>query len=259
MSLRKNETPTVRYGSDGGPCFYHPGGKHTQGLAQLSGSIHRQIFSKYLRASDHAAFISTSTARNDWSRNFVLEKVKKYQPLDRDSSWKLVHSPTAEVEALYPNDAIFPIELTFHQEDVSALQKVKDVFNFIRRVKKVTFKGTDSREQLVIEATKSANVPDEAKPWSMAMYDLNAACWALDKSQSLEEVLDLDEVKAVTSLELYHATANNLDIKLSWSFIGADITWRATKTHHLKDLPLEGASALDILQNPKLKIFRPCI
>jgi hypothetical protein len=55
----------------------------------------------------------------------LLNKVKNSEHLDRDLSWKLVSSLRAEVEELFSDVSIYPITLTFHQDDVPLLKELE--------------------------------------------------------------------------------------------------------------------------------------
>ncbi len=115
----------------------------------------------------------------------VINKVKNSEHLDRDSSWKLVSSLIAEVEELFSDVAIYPITLTFHQDDVPLLKEL-DVLSFIRRVQTVVFEGA---ERMVIEAKHSGTTDEssESTQWHYGMADPNF--WAWEHPSSVSGIL----------------------------------------------------------------------
>jgi Leucine-rich repeat (LRR) protein len=177
--------------------------------------------------------------------------------LDREESVTLVSSPDliGNLEILLNIDPfmtdiyIYPITLNFHEGDVEWLQGL-DVFNFISRVKTVVFDGL---EPMAIQAEKSevsADAPDGETEWDMAMYDPDY--WTWRHPESLMEVLDLEEVTAVKSLDLRPKDAV-LVIKRSWSLSEGGVKWTTTKTSPLKSVGRFYTPAQDILLHPKLK------
>jgi hypothetical protein len=120
------------------------------GLNELSPTTLRDV-AKYLHPVGTQALSSSSKGLNGWSRKLVLNKVKNFEHLDCDSSWKLVSSLIAEVAEHFSDVAIYPMTLTFHQDDVPLLKEL-DVLSFLRRVQTVVFEGD---ERMVIEAKHS--------------------------------------------------------------------------------------------------------
>jgi hypothetical protein len=170
---------------------------------------------RYLYPKDAKALSSSSRNLNVWRRKLVLKQAKNSGHLDRDSSWKLVSSLIAEVENHFPDVSIYPMTLTFNQDDVPLLKKL-DVLSFIRRVKTVVFEGAT---QMVIEANQSATteVRDGASTWSMELYDPNAAVWGWNQPHSLKKVLDSHTVTAVKRLELGNEDAQLvIELARSW-------------------------------------------
>jgi hypothetical protein len=203
---------------------------HPPGITEIDSTTLREI-AKYLKPVDTQAFSATSQDLNEWSRSLVLKKAKNFEHLDREASWKLVFSLRAEIEEHFSNLSIYPITLTFHQDDVPSLKRL-DVFSFIRRVQTVVFEGP---ELMVIEAKnlETADVLNEATKWDIGIYEPNY--WAWNPPRFLMEVLELDMVTSVKSIDLHPGTVD-LVIELSWSVVEGHMNWTVKKTVCLKDI-----------------------
>ena len=177
----------------------------------------------------------------------VINKVKNYEHLDRDSSWKLVSSLIAEVEELFSDVSIYPINLTFHQDDVPSIRQL-DVLSFVRRVQTVVFEGN---KRMVIKPNHSETTGESSgsTEWHYGMADPNV--WAWEQPTSLSGILQSTRVTAVKSLLL--AELAGLVVELSWFVSGGDINWTTTKTFRLLSVKREGFSAEEILLNQKLR------
>ena len=60
------------------------------GITELHTTSLREI-AKFLNPVEARALSSSSRGLNEWSRHLVLKKLKNYEHLDRDLSWKLVY------------------------------------------------------------------------------------------------------------------------------------------------------------------------
>jgi hypothetical protein len=215
----------------------------TSGISQLS-ELMMQNVATYLQRRDTQALFSSSRSIETLARKLFLNQVTTDTHFDRYSSRKLIYSPSlrAKIEERFSHLSIYPITLTFQQDDVPLLNRL-DVFSFISRVQTVVFEGDD---RLVIEAKKSESETREERNgniWSLIMYD--PRFWVWDEPDSLMNVLHSDSVAVVKSIELGTERAN-LVIELLRSVTKGDINWTTTKTTCLHDVWLEGNTVKEL-------------
>jgi hypothetical protein len=216
-------------------------------------SILREL-TNYLNPIETEAFSSSHRDLEAWSRKLFINQITAHKPLDRFSSRKLINSPTlrAKIEEHFLNVSIYPLSLTFHQDDVPSLKGL-GVLNFITRVHTVVFEGT---EQLVIEANPSElgalDLLNGAIQWDIGMYEPNFWAWILPTS--FKGILESETV-TVRSLNLEQEIAE-LVIELSRFVTDGDINWTVKKTSPVKHVPRDGLSAEEILTHQKLRIIQ---
>jgi hypothetical protein len=202
----------------------------------------------FLNEEDHKAFIDLSS--KDLSHSFIIHALETSKnAFSRPHSLQIVRSADLikKIEEKYGNRQIYPVTLTFHQDDVPSLLEL-EVFRFIRRVQTVVLEG---EEPMVIEAKHSESGTSEPQ-WGLyiyGMYHPNFLAW--NQPSSLRDVLQSHPVKEVKTLELWEETAD-LVIELSGSVSAGDMSWTVTKTSRLHKVQRAGISAEEILMNHKL-------
>ena len=139
-----------------------------------------------------------------------------------------------KIEEKYTN-SIYPITLTFHQDDASLFESLQ-VSSFIRCVQTVVFEGPEIKNsmnlqvKLVIEAKRLESETFTENVNIAEIYDINSAFWFLgNKPHSLREVLESETVTTVTGLEFRGNSDSprnsyaNLFIEQSWSVTEGNI------------------------------------
>ncbi len=167
------------------------------------------------------AFINLSS--KDLSLNFIIHDLETSKRLFlRAQSFQIVRSADLikKIGEMYKNNKIYPIALTFHQDDLPLLRQL-DVFSFIRRVQTVVFEGD---ERMVIDAKYESRGLTQ---WHDGNYDSDV--WAWKQPASLMEVLRSHIVTAVKHVKFDHLTVD-LVIELSWFVTEGDLSWTVTKT-----------------------------
>ena len=99
--------------------------------------------------TDQQTFINLSS--KNLSLEILSDDLKASKRLFlRGQSLQIVRSADLikKIHDMYTNSKIYPITLTFHQDDLPLLRNL-DVFSFIRRVQTVVFEGA---ERMVIDA-----------------------------------------------------------------------------------------------------------
>ncbi len=214
------------------------------GLNELNPTTLREV-AQYLHPVETQVLSSSSKGLNGWSRKLVLNKVRNSEHLDRESSWKLVSSLIAEVETHFSDVPIYPITLTFNQDDVPSLKEL-DVVSFIRRVQTVVFEGS---QRMVISASHSETTIGSSE-WHYGMSDPNV--WVWEQPTSLSGILSSETITAVNTLDLKENSAD-LVMELSWFVSGGDINWTTMKKSRVRSVKREGVYAEEILLNQKLR------
>ena len=199
--------------------------------------------------------LSTLTSK-DVNHRCIIHAIQTAKDhFSRAESLQIFRSPDlrGRIIVKYGNLSIYPITLTFHQDDLPSLKEL-DVFSFINRIQTVVIKGTEI-ERLVIQAKDSesgaAVVPNKDIQWDIGMYDRNAPSWAWSQPIALMDVLHSDTVTAVKKLYLAENYANVV-IELTWSVSAGDMHWTVTKTSRLEHAERRGISYQDILLNEKV-------
>ncbi len=204
----------------------------------------------FLSRKEQNAFINISS--KDLNHSFIQHALETSKGrLTRAQSLQIVRYANLRkiVEEKYKNLSIYPVTLTFHQDDVPLLQ-TKEVFSFIRRVHIVVF---DQTERLIIEAVH-LDVPHGDNQRSIEMYNPNSAIWTW-KQPEIMELLDSEIVTAVKSLSL-RDNKPLLSIEQSWSVTEGDMKWTGTKTSHLQAVQGEGISSSAIIGHNKMRSLR---
>jgi hypothetical protein len=120
---------------------------------------------------DQQAFMNLSS--KDLSLDFIIHDLETSQNIfHRAQSLQIVRSADLikKINDMYKNSKIYPLTLTFHQDDLPLLRQL-EVFSFIRRVQTVVFEGA---ERMVIGAKHESSGSTQ---WHDGIYDPNVWAW----------------------------------------------------------------------------------
>jgi hypothetical protein len=205
----------------------------------------------FLNEKDQKVFRNLSS--KDVNHRFIMHGLQTSTFLPRSQSLQILRDVDLrkKIEKKYGDLLIFPLTLTFQQDDMAVLKR-SDVFSFIRRVQTVVFEGT---QRLVIEAKHSA--ADVLHGWDIERYDPKS--WAsihslLNHPISVQEVLELATVTGVKKLDLFTNVAA-LGIELSLPFTEGNMNWTVTTSAclSLSKFLREDNTVKQILLNDKLR------